>query len=78
MTQDRDNGFEASPGMRAGNLVIGLLFLGVAIAIVLLGEAPSSVGSLLAVLVIGGLGVDALLSAARGQRSLLSRIGPLP
>jgi len=78
VTLDRDKGFEATPGMRAGNLAIGLLFVGVAVAIVRLADPASPVGSLLAALVIGGLGVDALFSAARGRRSLLSRLGPLP
>lgn len=32
----------------------------------------------LAAVAVGGLGVDAILSAARGRRSLLSRLGPLP
>jgi len=37
-----------------------------------------SVGPVLAAVVIGGLGIEALLSAARNRRCLLSRIGPLP
>ena len=32
----------------------------------------------LAALVVGGLGIDAIYSAIRGRRSLISRIGPLP
>lgn len=78
MAQDRKQDIDATTGMRAGNLAIGLLFVGLAIGIVLLAEPASSVGSLLAALVIGGLGLDALLCAARRRRSLLSRLGPLP
>jgi hypothetical protein len=75
---ESDRGIDGTPGMRAGNLVIGLLLTAVAIAIALLGELSTSIGSLLATLVLGGLGVDALVSAVRRRRSLLSRIGPLP
>jgi hypothetical protein len=31
-----------------------------------------------AALVVGGLGGDSVVSAIRNQRSLISRIGPLP
>jgi hypothetical protein len=52
----------------------------VAIAIVILASSMQdlSVGPVLAAAVIGGLGIEALLSAARNRRCLLSRIGPLP
>jgi hypothetical protein len=58
--------------------MVGLLFVGLAIAIVCSFEADLSLGALAAAAVIGGLGIDALLSAARKRRSILSRIGPLP
>ena len=32
----------------------------------------------LAAVAVGGLGIDAIYSAIRGRRSLMSRIGPLP
>jgi hypothetical protein len=32
----------------------------------------------LAAVAVGGLGLDAIYSAIRGRRSLISRIGPLP
>jgi hypothetical protein len=53
----------------------GLFFI--AIAIVLLAESGSTnlVGKYA---VLGGLGADAVVSAIRNRRSLLSRIGPLP
>ncbi len=58
--------------------MVGLLFVGIAIAIVFLLAADLSFGALVVAAVIGGLGVDALLSAARRRRSIVSRIGPLP
>ena len=57
---------------------VGFLFVGIAIAIVYLSAADHSIGGYAAALGLGGLGVDALFSAARGRRSMLSRIGPLP
>ena len=57
---------------------IGLLFVGIAIAILVLSASERPIAAFLAAFVTGGLGVDALLSAARNRRSFLSRIGPLP
>jgi len=56
--------------------VIGTLFLGAAGAIVLL--TPLTAGVSLTAGVIGALGLEAVVSAIRGRRCLLSRIGPLP
>jgi dolichyl-phosphate-mannose--protein O-mannosyl transferase len=58
--------------------VAGLLLVGIAIAIVYSVGADHSFGSFAAAAVIGWLGIDALVSAARKRRSILSRIGPLP
>jgi len=58
--------------------MVGLLFVGIAIAIVCSLDADLSLGALAAAAVIGGLGIDALLSAAFKRRSIDSRIGPLP
>lgn len=45
----------------------------------LLLAAPSTrPGSVVAALVVGGLGVETLMSVAYNRQSLLSRIGPLP
>jgi hypothetical protein len=60
-----------------GAVIIGLLFCCIAVAIVL-AVTPLSVSALLAAIVIGALGIEALLAARGGRRSLLSRIGPLP
>jgi hypothetical protein len=56
---------------------VGLLFVGLAAAIIL-SSGSDTVWAYLAAVVVGGLGLDALLSAARNRRSVLSRIGPLP
>lgn len=56
----------------------GILFIGLAVAIVALPSVEMSVGAVALAVLLGVLGVDALLSAARDRCSLLSRIGPLP
>jgi hypothetical protein len=55
---------------------MGLLFaaLGAWIGFAIADDWPTY----LAAVAVGGLGIDALYSAIRGRRSLLSRIGPLP
>lgn len=66
-------------GSSAGRLVtaaFGLLFVALAVAVVVVSDR--SIGPLMAAAVLGILGVDAMVSACRGKRSLLSRIGPLP
>ena len=56
--------------------IIGLMFtaLGAWIAFEVADEWPAY----LAAVAIGGLGIEAIYSAIRGRRSLMSRIGPLP
>ena len=63
---------------RVAAVLIGALFVGIAVVILASFMHDLSVGPVLAAIVIGGLGVEALLSAARNRRCLLSRIGPLP
>ena len=55
---------------------MGLLFtvLGAWIAFEIADDWPAY----LAALAVGALGIDAIYSAIRGRRSLISRIGPLP
>lgn len=65
-----------SKSYRLVTAAFGLLFALLAIAIIVLSDRTA--GPLLASLVIGILGIDALVSAFRGKPSLLSRIGPLP
>ena len=55
---------------------MGLLLtaLGAWIAFKVADDWPAN----LAAVAVGGLGLDAIYSAIRGRRSLISRIGPLP
>jgi hypothetical protein len=57
---------------------IGALFVAIAISIPVAASGPLGLGAWFAVGVIAGLGLEALVSAARNRRCLLSRIGPLP
>lgn len=54
----------------------GSLF--VALSVVLFVVSDRSLGAAIAGVVIGGLGVDAVIGALRNKMSLLARIGPLP
>ena len=54
----------------------GTLFVACAVAIFIVSEL--SPGVWIAGIVIGGLGLDAIISALRSRKSLLARIGPLP
>lgn len=58
--------------------LFGVLFVVLAIVIMVVTGPPWDVGAVIGGLVVGGLGVDAVVSAARDRPSLLSRIGPLP
>lgn len=68
---------EDKPGPIA-DTVIGLFCLAMAVAVLVFGWEAAPLGASLAALVLFLLGADALVSAARRKRSLLSRIGPLP
>jgi hypothetical protein len=57
---------------------IGILFVGLAVAIVKVAWHDAGWAAYLVAAIIGALGVDALLCAVRNRRCLLSRIGPLP
>jgi hypothetical protein len=54
----------------------GVLLVAVAVAIAFLADAGWP--ACLAAVVIGGLGAEAVYSAARRRRALVSRIGPMP
>ena len=58
--------------------VFGVFLVVVAVVILVATDRPIRLGALMASLVIGLLGVEACVSAARGKRSLVERIGPLP
>ena len=57
---------------------LGAIFVAAAVVIVVRSAADLGVGEIVAALVLGVLGVDAIAGAIRDRRSLLSRIGPLP
>jgi uncharacterized membrane protein YczE len=69
---------QRSKTARIVTAVFGVFLIVLAIGILLAVEEPIGVGALLAALVVGLLGVDACVSAARNKRSLVERIGPLP
>jgi fucose permease len=56
----------------------GLLFVAIAAAIFVTADRPLRFSVYAAALVIGGLGLDALLSALRNKPALLLRIGGFP
>jgi multisubunit Na+/H+ antiporter MnhG subunit len=63
---------------RLVSAVFGMFFIGIAIATVFLSPSINLIGKYIFVFMIGGLGAEALFSAVRNRKSLLSRIGPLP
>lgn len=78
MSENADPGQNQGSRERVVAATFGALFVGIAIAIVLSTWHEWSPGNVLAAIVVGGLGFEALYSAARRRRCLLSRIGPLP
>jgi uncharacterized membrane protein YczE len=57
----------------------GLLFMAFAVLMAaMLMSAPHPVLGLLVAILFGALGIDLMVSTARGKRSWASRIGPLP
>ncbi|OKH44786.1 hypothetical protein NIES30_21360 [Phormidium tenue NIES-30] len=56
---------------------VGLVFIALAIAILFTAD-HHNLQTALAAVIVGGLGADALVSAARNRLSILARIGPLP
>ncbi|MGZ8982211.1 MAG: hypothetical protein ACXW2G_07940 [Burkholderiaceae bacterium] len=59
-------------------VAIGVLFIAIAISIPIASSGPLGLAAWIAVGLIAGLGLEAIVSAARNRRCLLSRIGPLP
>jgi hypothetical protein len=64
-------------GERVAGWAAGLLFVALGIA-VLLGSGDMAIGPRVAGAALIGLGAQALWATARGRRSWLVRIGPLP
>ncbi len=65
-------------GSRKADAIVGALFLAVGVAILPAAWPSTPLGAVTAAALVGGLGLEAIIAALRGRRSLLSRIGPLP
>lgn len=65
-------------GSRKADAIVGALFLAVGVAILPAAWPSTPLGAVAAAALVGGLGLEAIIAALRGRRSLLSRIGPLP
>ncbi len=63
---------------RTVTTLFGVFFVIMAVVILFAGWESTPVGAVVGALVVGILGADAIVSAMRDRRSLLSRIGPLP
>jgi len=58
--------------------LFGVFFIAVAVLIMATSTAATRRGAIAVAVIVGGLGLDLIVSAIRRRRSLLSRIGPLP
>jgi len=59
--------------------IFGVFFVVLALVILVTALEFRPIGAVIAAsLVVGFLGAEAIISAARGRTSLLERIGPLP
>lgn len=63
---------------RTVDAIVGTVFLLVAGAILLAAWQSTPLGAAIAAALVGGLGIEAIVSAVRSKGSLISRIGPLP
>ena len=63
---------------RTSDVAFGTFFVALAVVTLAAAWEGTPIGAVLAALVMGLLGAEALVSAARGKASLLSRFGPLP
>lgn len=62
--------------LRTVTYAFGILFVMLGFAIFVVAEF--SLGTLIAGILVGGLGLDAIVSAFRNKKSVLASIGPLP
>ena len=76
MPSTSQNREEGSRPNRLVTAVFGALFLAISVTILVVSEL--TFGPVLAAVVLGFLGVDAIMGASRNRPPLLSRIGPLP
>lgn len=72
-----EEGSPESMAERIGAAVIGTVFIGVGLLILVLIPGETTWYHVVS-LILGGLGLEAIISAIRSKRPLLSRIGPLP
>lgn len=63
---------------RTADAIFGTVILLAGVAILLAAWPATPVGAVIAAALVGGLGAEAIVSAVRGRRSLIARIGPLP
>lgn len=63
---------------RAADAIIGTVFVLVGVTILLVAWQSTPLGAAIAATLVGGLGIEAIVSAVRSKGSLISRIGPLP
>jgi len=74
---DRSQPVARGRAFRIVTAVAGVALLGAAVAVV--NAIPQmNLSVVIAVVILCGLGIDAIVSAALKRRSLISRIGPLP
>jgi len=78
MSSDPSSRTRRSSSHRIVDLLFGTFLAVLAVAILVWSDQSSVAGSIVAALVVGGLGIEAIICAMRGKRSLLARIGPLP
>lgn len=71
-----DQRYFAKPGFRIFSLALGLLLVG--IGVYAFFAVPQGWAGLLVSLLFVVVGIESIVSAARGTRSWLARIGPLP
>ena len=63
---------------RKADAVIGVFLLCLVPLVLTVAWEDTPLGAAVVALSVGFLGVDAIVSAVRDRRSLVSRIGPLP
>ena len=72
---------DAHPVLRRGERIagwlVGLVFMGLGVAVLVVAGSIGS-GPIVAAAALAGVGAQALWATARGRRSWLARIGPLP
>jgi hypothetical protein len=78
MNSNLSNRTGKSTSSRIVDLLFGILFAVLGAAILVLSDQLTAVGSIMAAVVVGGLGIEAIIGAVCGKRSPLARIGPLP